>query len=309
MNKTLFALFVILLMGGAAMADDNYPLNTKDIRIRDPFIAVSGGKYYMSGTHRGDAFSVWESPDLEHWSEPHTVFAARKGFWGTTNFWAPELHEYRHHWYLFGSAFAEGVNRGTQIFVARSPLGPFIPLGSKPQTPGEWMSLDGTLYVDKDGAPWMVFCHEWVQVRDGEVCAVRLTEDLARPAGEPILLFRASEAPWAAGFGSSGGLVTDGPFIYESSKGFLVMLWSSFDSEGKYNIGLAVSDKVQGPWRQLSKPLFTEHGGHSMIFRDLKGRLLCVFHCPNSPGGQERARIYEISEDEQGIPVLGKRVY
>ncbi|MBP5274090.1 MAG: family 43 glycosylhydrolase [Abditibacteriota bacterium] len=287
---------------------EKYPVDIQDIRIRDPFIAVCDGKYYMAGTHRGNAFSVWESPDLKHWSEPHTVFEAGEGFWGVTNFWAPELHRYKGRWYLFGSAYAEGVNRATQIFTAKTPLGPFVPLGSKPQTPAEWMCLDGTLYVDPKGKPWMVFCHEWVQVRDGEVCAIPLSGDLKKPAGEPILLFRASEAPWTSGFGHSGGLVTDGPFIYHSSKGFLVMLWSSFDPEGRYNIGLAVSDKITGPWRQLSKPLFSEHGGHGMVFRDLSGRLCCLFHCPNS-GAPEKANIYLLEEDEHGVPVLGSRLF
>ena len=36
-------------------------------------------------------------------------------------------------------------------------------------TPDGWQSLDGTLYVDRSGKPWMVFCHEWLQVGDGQM--------------------------------------------------------------------------------------------------------------------------------------------
>lgn len=43
----------------------------------------------------------------------------------------------------------------------------------------------------------MFFCHEWVQVTDEEICAVRLKNDLRSAEGKPILLFNASDAPWA----------------------------------------------------------------------------------------------------------------
>lgn len=29
-----------------------------------------------------------------------------------------------------------------------------------------------------DGTPYLVFCHEWLQVKDGEMCAMPLTPDL-----------------------------------------------------------------------------------------------------------------------------------
>lgn len=36
-----------------------------------------------------------------------------------------------------------------------------------PITPRDFMTLDGTLYVDRAGAPWMVYAHEWIQKVDG----------------------------------------------------------------------------------------------------------------------------------------------
>jgi hypothetical protein len=40
------------------------------------------------------------------------------------------------------------------------------------------MTLDGTLWVE-DELPYMVFCHEWVQIKDGTVESVRLKDDLS----------------------------------------------------------------------------------------------------------------------------------
>ena len=75
---------------------------------------------------------------------------------------------------------------------------------------------DGTLYVE-DGVPYMIFCHEWSQVTDGEICIVRLSDDLKRTVGEPKILFKASQPIWASSK-INGGFITDGPFLYSKRK-------------------------------------------------------------------------------------------
>ena len=98
---------------------------------------------------------------------------------------------------MFASFKSESRRRWTAILRADSPCGPFLPWSDGPFTPGEWECLDGTFYVSAKGVPYIVFCHEWVQARDGEIWAMRLTDDLKAPAGSPSLLFHASEAPWS----------------------------------------------------------------------------------------------------------------
>ena len=86
---------------------------------------------------------------------------------------------------------------GTVIAIADEPDGPFILRDKdRPHTPWDFMALDGTLYVDPDGKPWMVYAHEWVQKIDGTFEAIRLEDDLGQSVGEPIHLFKASDAPW-----------------------------------------------------------------------------------------------------------------
>lgn len=176
-----------------------------DIHIRDPFVlpVLSERRYYLYGTmgeyawgETGVGFDCYRSADLHTWEGPFPVFRPPAGFWADRNFWAPEVHAYGGRYFLFASFKAEGVCRGMQILAAESPLGPFCPVSAGPVTPTEWECLDGTLLVDADGSPWMVFCHEWVQVGDGEICALPLSKDLALAAGEPVVLFCASQAPW-----------------------------------------------------------------------------------------------------------------
>lgn len=261
-------------------------LKRNQIQIRDPYIALLDGKYYLYGTTDkfcwggpGEGFDAYCSDDLENWVGPFPIFRAPEGFWATENFWAPELHVYDGAYYLFASFHTPGVCRGTQILRAESPLGPFEIWSDGPVTPRDWECLDGTLYIDGAGDPWMVFCHEWVQIVDGGMCAIRLSKDLRSAVGEPVTLFTATEAPWNKQ--DTENHVTDGPFLYTSAAGKLLMLWSTNGYEG-YTIGCAVSDGgILGPWKQCEEPVFGKDGGHGMLFRDKEGRLMLTIHAPN----------------------------
>ncbi|MFH1709374.1 MAG: family 43 glycosylhydrolase [Planctomycetota bacterium] len=157
--------------------------------------------------------------------------------------------------------------------------GSFTPLTEGPITPADWECLDGTLHVDAAGAPWIVFCHEWVQVHNGAMYAMQLSPDLKQPAGRPVFLFNASEAPWVKrpawpddkAMFRFPTYITDGPFLYRTGKGILLMLWSSVGGKG-YAMGVARSESggVTGPWRQDAAPLWAEDGGHGMIFHAVR---------------------------------------
>ena len=62
---------------------------------------------------------------------------------------------------------------------------------------GPQCDLDGTLYIDKDGSPWLIYAREWIEVENGEIYAQRLSEDLKQMLGNPILLCRGSDSDWA----------------------------------------------------------------------------------------------------------------
>ena len=265
-------------------------MKTDEINIRDPFVLVHGGKYYLYGT-RGetcwgpaDGFDVYVGQDLKNWEGLIVCFHNDGSFWADRNYWAPEVHCVNGAFYMFASFKSDSRRRGTAILRALSPLGPFEPWSEGPVTPEDWECLDGTFYASPDGTPYMVFCHEWVQAGDGEIHAMKLTKDLRAPAGEPFLLFRASEAPWCRQVHHSSGLdgyVTDGPFLWRKEDGTLLCLWSGFSETG-YAQGLAVSDNgdIDGHFTQLP-PLFPEDGGHGMLFRTLEGELLLALHSPN----------------------------
>lgn len=288
-------------------------MKTSEIHIRDPFIFVDGDRYIMTGTTNtngwnGDQDSIlaYVSTDLQNWEFAATLFEKNPGFWGTMNYWASEIHEYKGSYFMFTTFAAPGRCHATSALRADNPLGPYTPWGAEQLTPMDWECLDGTLYVDDDGKPWLVFCHEWRQVIDGEVCAVPLKDDLSGPDGEPTLLFRASEAPWVVDIENRyhgqpvSGKVTDGPFMFRSESGKLCMLWSSFCTEG-YAISVAVSEGgVLGPWKQEKTPFFGKDGGHGMLFTTLCGKSVLSIHAPNILT-KERAKFILVRKTADGL--------
>jgi len=263
-------------------------MKTNEINIRDPFVLVHGGKYYLYGTRgyecwgKGTGLDVYVGSDLENWSEPIECFSKPEDFWADRNFWAPEVHEYKGKFYMFASFKKDGVCRGTAILKSDKPEGPFIPWSDGPVTPSDWECLDGTFYVD-DGTPYIVFCHEWLQCGDGEIHRMKLNDDLSGAAGKPELLFKATAFPEVriCGSGDCVGYVTDGPFMYKDGER-LLCLWSSFTEAGYCEL-VAKSDNghITGNFKQIS-PLFKDDGGHGMLFGTLDGKLCLALHKPNN---------------------------
>ncbi|WP_254639644.1 glycoside hydrolase family 43 protein [Cohnella sp. GbtcB17] len=296
-------------------------LKSKDIQIRDPFVLPlkEEGKYYLFGSTDkniwgpGTGFDAYVSEDLESWEGPHPVFRPPVDFFANENFWAPEVYAYGGRYYMFAT-FRRNDNRrlGTSVLAAACPLGPFAPLSAGPVTPEAWSSLDGSLFVDEAGDPWMVFCHEWQQIGDGEVCAVRLAPDLSRAAGEPVTLFRASEAPWTTPFVSprypdTVNYVTDGPYLFRGEGDGLYMLWASF-IDNTYALGVARSESggILGPWAHQPDALYRDDGGHGMVFRLFDGRLTLAIHAPNRTP-EERPLFLALAENG-GTITVGERL-
>ena len=283
-------------------------MKLQDIHIRDPFILLEGGRYYLYGSRGNEAWGkatgldVYESDDLVSWSGPSVVFTPPEEFWADMHFWAPEVHQYHGKFYMFVSFKSETACRGTQILVADTPKGPFTLHSDGPVTSRDWECLDGTLYIDRDGKPYMVFCHEWLQVKDGEMCAVRLSDDLKQAVGEPFLLFRASEPDWA--LKDKTEFVTDGPWMYRTASGKLLMLWSSSAANG-YVEAIAYSDNVDvtGRWQHQKQLLFDQDGGHGMIFTSKEGKLFFILHNPNN-SPMERPVILPLEERDGTLAVI-----
>ncbi len=155
-----------------------------EINIRDPFVLYEEEKYYMYGSRaenfglKTGGFDVYISSDLLNWSEPIQCFDSEKFSLNSGVNWAPEVHKYKGSYYMFATFTRKNGLKGTYILKSDSPLGPFEPHSNDAVTPEKWECLDGTLYIDNDGKPYIVFCHEHTQIVDGTICFAPLNETL-----------------------------------------------------------------------------------------------------------------------------------
>ena len=292
-----------------------------DERLRDSCIwpdPATQTYYLVSAGQRGPngrrTVVQYTSKDLATWNGPRVVFEIPENFWTKRGIWAPELHAYKGKFYLFltfdsDQKFPEQwrnwlprVKRGSQILVSDSPSGPFQPFANHSTLPEDMMTLDGTFWVE-DGVPYMVFCHEWVQIKDGTVEYVRLKEDLSATDGEPVRLFNGSDAVWSKKSDQYGCHVTDGPYLYRMKSGKLAMVWTSGGYTG-YTAGIAISDsgKLAGPWRQQAEPIFGADGGHAMLFHRFDGQLMMILHQPNKVP-DERAHLFEMEDTGETLRI------
>lgn len=300
------------------------PVDASQFRVRDPFILADAATrtYYLYETtpwNTGRGVNVRTSKDLKIWSAPKRVMNMPKQV-KCRSVWAPEVHEYKGKYYLFATPTLEPdpkfpiksmsddpdfappecyalTRRGTWIWKADSPLGPFRAHSDMSATPHDYVALDGTLLVDPDGSPWMIYCHEWTQMKIGRMDAGRLKDDLSGLAEKPVELFRA-DTP----FGS--GHVTDGPYCYRSPKsGKLFMIWSTFCGRSYSVISCeSESSKALGPWGNF-KTVFADNGGHGMILKTFDGELKLVMHKPEVRG-VERLTLFNLKDDGNSLKVV-----
>lgn len=283
--------------------------------LRDPFILLDNGIYYLygTGTPNGDWDStIWDcykntSGKLDGKWEKIDKLIYQKPNNALKQFWAPEVHKYKDAYYMLCSYYSSETNfRGSTIMKATSPTGPFVEISNGHITPHDRDCIDATLYIDNQNNPWLIFVYEWTSTNDGigRMAAARLSDDLSQLITKPVELFRADSPLW------TNMHVTDGCFLHTLSNGHIIMLWSNFEADG-YCIGIAHSKdgNIDGEWLHedsvlYKKGTFDNHdGGHGMIFKDTNGKLYLCCHSPNSPCDEckERTIIIPISEQNNTI--------
>lgn len=294
MKKLLTSLVCLLAVCSGmcqSRAKNHVPLDS--IVLSDPCILPDRATmtYYMTGT----GGKLWKSKDLRYWDGPYTVAETDPASWMGPKpmIWAAELHPYKDKYYYFATFTNPEVKIGTfrgneierrayHVLVSDKAEGPYRPMEDKTYLPAEKPTLDGTLWVDTDGKPYMVYCYEWLQTWDGTIEKIELKPDLSGSMGEGQLLFRASDSPWSREVidgDTVASKVTDGPYLFRTQTGRLGMIWTSWIYD-VYTQGVAYSESgtLDGPWVQEEQPITPPNFGHGMLFRTFDGQLLMSVH-------------------------------
>lgn len=295
----------------------------------DPYILADEATrtYYLTGS----GGTMWKSPDLKSWEGPYSYIEIDTTSWMGSDpmIWAPELHHYNGKYYCLVTFTNTNIivdtvpqrcdvlRRATHILVAERAEGPYHPLSEMFYLPEEWSTLDGTLF-EEEGVPYLVFNHDWMQLENGEIKRIALTEDLSRTEGEATTLFYGTDASWTRDMQSIGeltfgmslsGYVTDGPFLFRTGTGRLGMLWSSW-SDNRYAQGVAYSltGRLQGPWEQQEQPLVSENAGHGMLFTTFEGKELLLLHYQplEEYPGPRRPKLLEVDRSGDALQIKGR---
>ncbi len=282
-------------------------MKREQINIRDPFVIFEDGKYYLFGTRAKNfgqcvgGFDVYITEDLENFSEPIECFESEKYGLNEQANWAPEVHKYNGKYYMFATFLQKNGLRGTFSLVSDKITGPYIPTSDEALTPVEWECLDGTLYISRDGKPYLVFCHEHTQIKDGTICYAELNDGLSKIEGEVVTLFNASSTGCSHPV-SNGNHITDGPFLYRADSGDLYMIWSTFLNNNYAECLLKFKGGEIGLQFEHHAPLLDNDGGHGMIFT-FEGKQYFSYHTPNS-SENERPAFRQIIEENGTLRLL-----
>ena len=300
------------------------------LRVSDPFILADNVShvYYLTGS----GGFLWKSKDMKMWQGPFNVVEIDTTSWMGQRpmIWAAELHYYKGKYYYFATFTNPKViiekipgrydipRRASHILMADKAEGPYKLMKNNIYSPATQATLDGTLWVE-DGVPYLIYCHEWLQIVDGTMDMLQLSPDLSEPVGKPKTMFKASDGPWSRTMSSIGeitygkeinGQVTDGPFLFKTQTGKLGMLWSSWGSH-RYSQGVAysASGKIAGPWIHEREPLNTYNMGHGMLFRSFDGELLMLLHYqnmdPKNPGPR-KPTLLKVDDSGDKLKIIGK---
>ena len=306
-------LALVMLLGGAraetprlkdiSMVQDRFAGNPRAVNgIGDPFVLPVDDGYHVYATGAGIGFYQWRSGDLAAF-ERDTVM--KRCGWGENDYWAPEVYPWEGRYVmLFTARWSETHTLRIGVAFADSPDGPFEdPLGA-PLFDFGYAAIDGTLLVDDEGAPYLIYsrdCSENIvnNHHESHLYGVRLAPDLLGTEGDPVPL-TVPDAAWERRSGVYRW--NEGPAVLRHDGRYYLFYSANYYADKEYGVGVAVANAPLGPYvKQDNNPLLKwvkgEKGrvlvsgpGHNSFFT-VGGELFCAYHThtyPIAPSGDRQ---------------------
>lgn len=290
-----------------------------DMPLRDPSICSGpDGWWYLTGTVEpfyGDnqGIKIWKSKDLRDWKPLGMVWKYGQSPWHKPyaeqhmSLWAPEIHYYRHTFFLTysmpgydGTAATSGS--GLLMSTSGQAEGPYVDIQPDKRMGDE---IDASLFEDTDGKMYFLW-------HSGKIA--RLRDDLMGLA-EPYHWLRTSAVDpnpnhhsvlceKIFGKGSYDHIGYEGMFIIKREGTYYVACSESID--GRYSCMIASSKSIYGPYSARYEAI--PHGGHNVFFQDEHGVWWStIFGSDGDAPWQERPGIVPIAFGPNGQLVMDNR--
>ena len=275
----------------------------------DPGVLRDGSTYVLTCTsgNAADAFPIYTSPDLAHWSPAGHVFpSASRPKWATSDFWAPEIHKVGSHYVAYFSArnTADG-KLSVGAASAPSATGPFTDLGAPLIHDPNMGLIDASEITASSQIPYVLWKEDGNAVgKPTPIHAQQLAPDGLSLVGSPSTLITNDQA-WE-------GALVEGPFMVERSGTFYLFYSGNSYASTAYAIGVARGASPTGPMTKAAAPILVTGGawagpGHCSVLDTPAGDTAIVYHAwpSNCVGGQGCGRatlLDEIAWDGSGWP-------
>ena len=300
------ALLLALLLGiapaAAEEALERFAANPRAItNIGEPFIVAEDG-YHVYATGAQIGFFHWKSDDLTTFERDKALKKAR---WVSGDYWAPEVWPWKGRYVmLFTGRWKQNLSLRIGVAFADAPEGPFEDPLEAPLFDFGYAAIDGTLVVDDDGVPYLIYSRDCSEnVVDGRheshLYGVRLADDLMSTVGEPVLL-TVPDAPWETASGDYRW--NEGPAVLRHGGRYYLYYSANYFASREYGVGVAVADAPLGPYvKQANNPILSWAGdgsggalvsgpGHNSFFA-VGDELFTAYHThtdPAAPSGDRQ---------------------
>jgi beta-xylosidase len=248
----------------------------------DPSVIRDSKGYWATATTSAWApiFPILHSSDLIRWRTAGAVFQERPE-WAETNFWAPEIAEYKGRYFVYYTAKKKQGPLCVAVATAKQPAGPYTDHG--PLVCQEAGSIDAQPVTDENGRRYLIWKEDGNSRKQPTLLwAQPLDESGTKLTGEPRELFR-NDASWE-------GHVVEAPFVLRRN-GWFYMFYSGAGCCGRgcnYALGVARAKNLLGPWeKNPANPILVGNElwkcpGHGSIVEDRRGRTFLLYHAYNA---------------------------
>ncbi|MBT2422827.1 family 43 glycosylhydrolase [Streptomyces sp. ISL-22] len=324
----LAALLALVATTQPASAADGRPYTNplKSFKGADPWLQYHDGNYYLITTTFTGILGIRKAPTLAGLATaPNVQVWSDTTSTRNTNFWAPEMHLFNGHWYVYYSAGQSGVaccdSQRTHVLesAGTDPMGPYTYKGSltgSNLTPGGWLidasvlQANNKLYLVGSG---------FINGSTQSLVIAPMSNPYTL-AGNTFTIISSPTLDWER----SGSPVNEGPEpLYRGGRTFLTYSASSCQT-ADYKLGqleLTGSDPLNpASWTKKQTPVFQRSDangvygpGHNGFFTSPDGtENWIVYHANSSASGGcgngRTTRAQEFTWNADGTPNFGTPV-
>jgi len=251
-----------------------------------PLADGSGYLGVLSSGESPDTFPLMVSRDLVTWTDMGNVFPNKSWpAWVDSKMWAPEVHHVGGKYICYYSGSHSSGWHSIGAAYSDSPWGPYTDLG-RPLVEHSWNSyvglIDPSYFLDPvTGRHFLLWKGDTLlPLRPSVIYMRELASDglTFQPESEPEVVLTSDRI--------SEHLIVEGPWMIYRSGLYYLFYSSSWVQRSSYHVGVALSDRVTGPFTKSDLAVLQgedgeevqfEGPGHGSVLEDTAGDWWMVY--------------------------------